>query len=105
MASSLHSGIPNSQLCETKANHTHSKQNVNVNSAERNMEIQFWEFIWYEMPGIDVKIQCIETISIKYQINSFFKMVTEAYVPLKLDTYTAHYWQFTHETGNLFRER
>lgn len=55
--------------------------------------------------GLDVKMQCDETVSVKYQINSFFKMVTEAYVPLKLDTQTACYWQFTHETGNLAGER
>lgn len=54
---------------------------------------------------LDVKMQCDEMVSIKYQINSFFKMVTEAYVPLKLHTHTACFWQFIHETGNLCRER
>lgn len=55
--------------------------------------------------GLDVKMQCDETVSIKYQINSFFKMVTEAaYVPLKLHTHTACYWQFTHETDLTWRK-
>lgn len=54
--------------------------------------------------GLDVKMQRDEQASIKYQINSSSKTVTEAHLPLQQHTHAACYWQCTDKSGNLSTE-